>query len=170
MRILIIVIGGFAMLIVCVVAIGSLLPQKHVASRSASFRAAPEKLFSLIAGPQSWRPDVLRDESVPDTNGRELRRETARNGETITYELLDRKPPQSITRRIATENLPYSGSWTTALQPQGETTTVRITETGQVYNPVFRFVSRFVIGHTRTIDTYLRALGKANGQEIEIGS
>jgi hypothetical protein len=158
------------MLIVCVVAIGSLLPQKHVASRSASFRAAPEKLFSLIAGPQSWRPDVLRDESVPDTNGRELRRETARNGETITYELLDRKPPQSITRRIATENLPYSGSWTTALQPQGETTTVRITETGQVYNPVFRFVSRFVIGHTRTIDTYLRALGKANGQEIEIGS
>jgi hypothetical protein len=168
-KILIIVIGGFALLIVCVVAIGSLLPQKHVASRSASFRATPEKLFSLIAGPQSWRPDVLRDELVPDSNGRELRRETARNGETVTYELLDRKPPQSITRRIATENLPYSGSWNILLQPQGEMTTVKITENGQVYNPVFRFVSRFVIGHTRTIDTYLRALGKANGQEIEIG-
>ena len=170
MRILIIVIGGIALSIVCVAAIGSLLPQKHVASRSASFRATPEKLFSLIAGPQGWRPDVLRDEPVPDSNGRELRRETARTGETITYELLDRKPPQSITRRIATENLPYSGSWTILLQPQGDMTTVRITETGQVYNPVFRFVSRFAIGHTRTIDTYLRALGKANGQEIEIGS
>jgi len=162
-------IGSFALLVLCVVVIGSLLPQQHVASRSASFRATPENLFSLIAGPQGWRPDVLRDEPVPDTKGREFRRETARNGETITYELLNRKPPQSITRRIATENLPYSGSWTISLQPQGEMTTVKITETGQVYNPVFRFVSRFVIGHTRTIDTYLRALGKANGQDIEIG-
>jgi hypothetical protein len=164
------VIGGFALLIVCVVAIGSLLTQQHVASRRASFRATPEKLFSLIAGPQDWRPDVLRDEPVPDTNGRELRRETSRDGETITYELLNRKPPQSITRRIATENLPYSGSWAISIQPEGEVTNVRITETGQVYNPVFRFVSRFVIGQTRTIDTYLRGLGKANGQEIEIRS
>ena len=31
----------------------------------------------------------------------------------------------------------------------------RITENGEVYNPLFRFVSRFVMGHTRTIDTYL---------------
>lgn len=170
MRILIITIGGFALSIVCAIAIGSMLPQQHVASRSASFRATPEKLFSMIAGPQVWRPDVLRDEPVPDTSGRELRRETSRNGETITYELLNRKPPQSITRRIATENLPYAGSWTISLQPEGEFTNVRITETGQVYNPAFRFVSRFVIGHTRTIDSYLRALGKANGQEIEISS
>lgn len=168
MRILIIVVGGFALLVLCVVAIGSLLPKQHVASRSASFRATPEKLFSLIVGPQNWRPDVLHEEPVPDSSGRELRREASRGGETITYELLDRKPPESITRRIATENLPYSGTWTFSLRPEGESTVVRITETGEVYNPVFRFVSRFVIGHTATIDTYLRALGKANGQEIVI--
>jgi hypothetical protein len=36
-------------------------------------------------------------------------RETTRNGETITYELLDRMPPRSVKRRIATENLPYCG-------------------------------------------------------------
>ncbi len=95
-------------------------------------------------------------------------RETTRGGETVTYELLDRVPAKSLTRRIATENLPYSGAWTYSLQPDGEITVVRITEDGQVYNPVFRFMSRFVLGHTRTMDAYLRALGKATGQEVEI--
>jgi hypothetical protein len=32
---------------------------------------------------------------------------------------------------------------------------------------VFRFVSRFVLGHTRTIDGYLHALGKATGQDVQ---
>jgi hypothetical protein len=30
---------------------------------------------------------------------------------------------------------------------------------------VFRFVSRFIMGHTATIDAYLRALGKRFGTE-----
>lgn len=169
MRILLIVAGAIFLLAAGVVVIGSLLPKQHVASRSASYRATPEQLFTLIAGPQSWRPDVLRCETVRDAGGRELMHETTRNGETITYELLDRMPPTSIKRRIATENLPYSGSWAFSLKPNGGMTTiVRVTENGQVYNPVYRFMSRFVLGHTRTMDAYLHALGKATGQEVEI--
>jgi hypothetical protein len=95
-------------------------------------------------------------------------RETTRDGETITYELLDGTPLKSLKRRIATNNLPYSGTWTFSLQPNSEITTVRITEDGEVYNPVFRFISHFVLGHTRTVDAYLRALGKATGQEVEV--
>lgn len=168
MRILLIVIGGILVLILAVVVIGALLPKRHVVSRAASFRTTPEQLFALIAGPQSWRTDVTHCEAVPDAGGRELVRETTRNGETITYEILNRKPPESIERRIATENLPYSGAWFFSLRSESGATTVRITEDGEVYNPVFRFVSRFVLGHTRTIDAYLRALGKATGQEIRI--
>lgn len=162
------IVAGIVLLVIAVVVIGSLLPKRHVVSRSASYRAMPEHLFSLIAGPQSWRPDVLNYEVVPGDRGREFMRETTRDGETITYELLDRTPPKSLKRRIATDNLPYSGTWTFSLQPNGKTTTVRITEDGQVYNPVFRFVSRFVLGHTRGMDAYLRALGKAAGQEVEV--
>jgi hypothetical protein len=167
-RILQIVVACIVLLVLAVVGIGSLLPKQHVVSRSASYRATPDHLFSLIAGPQNWRPDVLRCEAVPGAGGREWMRETTRGGETITYELLDRIPPRSLKRRIATENLPYSGTWTYSLQPNGGITIVRITEDGQVYNPVFRFMSRFVLGHTRTMDAYLRALGKATGQEVEV--
>ena len=60
----------------------------------------------------------------------------------MTYEVLDRIPPTSIKRRIASEDLPYSGTWTYSLQPQGDLTIVRITEKGEVYDPVFRFVLR----------------------------
>jgi hypothetical protein len=168
MKILLMVIAGVALLGFSVVATGSLLPKGHVASRSASFNSTSEHLFSLIAGSQSWRQDVLCYEALPNNDGRQLVRETTRNGESITYELLDRMPPTSIKRKIATDNLPYSGSWTFSLQPQGGGgTLVRITENGQVSNPVFRFMSRFVFGHTRTIDNYLRELGKATAQEVE---
>jgi hypothetical protein len=167
-RILLIGVAGFVLLAISVVVIGSLLPKQHVVSRSASYRVPPERLFSLIAGPQDWRPDILHCEALPAVDGREWTRETTRNGETITYELLDRVAPRSVKRRIATENLPYSGTWTYSLEANDGITIVRITEDGQVYNPVFRFVSRFILGHTRTMDAYLSALGKATGQEVEV--
>jgi len=168
MRILLVVVGGVVLLILGVVVIGAVLPKRHVVSRSASYRATPEQLFALIAGPQNWRPDVLRSEAVPDPGGRQLTRETARDRGTVTYEPLDSEPPRSITRRIVTANLPYSGSWTYLLERSDGDTVVRITEDGEVYNPVFRFMSRFVFGQTRTMDAYLRALGKATGQGVEI--
>jgi hypothetical protein len=148
--------------------IGSLLPKRHAVSRSASYQATPGQLFRLIAGPQNWRPDVLHCEAIPDTNGRELTRETTRDGSTIIYETLDRVPDRSMKRRIATPNLPYSGTWTYSLEPSNESTIVRITENGEVYNPIFRFMSRFVLGQTRTMDAYLHALGKTTGQEVKI--
>jgi Polyketide cyclase / dehydrase and lipid transport len=153
-------------MVVAATVLGSLLPKRHLASRSATYRATPEQIYALIAGPQNWRPDLLRSEAVPDVNGRELVRETTRDGKTVTYEVLDRIPNRSIRRRIITPNLPYSGTWTYSLDARGQDTTLRISEDGEVYNPVFRFVSRFVLGHTHTIDSYLRALGKSMGQEI----
>jgi hypothetical protein len=151
-----------------VVVVGWLLPKRHVASRSAWYHATAEQLFALITGAQTWRSDVLRCESVQDAGGRQLLRETSRSGEDITYEVLDRNPPWSITRRIVTKGLPYSGTWRYSIKAEAGVTILRITEDGEVYNPVFRFMSRFVLGHTASIDAYLRALGKATGQDIEV--
>jgi len=168
MKLLLLLLAAMAVLIVGVVLIGSLLPKQHTATRSASYRATPEELFSFISGSQTWRPGVQHCEVSSDSAGRELLRETTRGGETITYAVLDRVPPRSLKRQIVTPNLPYSGTWTYALTPAGENTAVRITEDGEVYNPIFRFVSRFILGHTSTIDAYLHALGKATGQEVAI--
>jgi hypothetical protein len=41
--------------------------------------------------------------------------------------------------------------------------TLTITENGEVYNPLFRFVSRFIIGQTATMDGYIKALNAKLG-------
>jgi hypothetical protein len=59
------------------------------------------------------------------------------------------------------------GTWTHELTPDGSGTRLTITERGWVGNPIFRFVSRFVMGQTATIDSYLHALGKRFGEEVK---
>ena len=167
MKIFLIVLGVVVFSIAVVAAIGALLPKRHVIARSANFKASPEKLYVLIAGDQSWRPDVKGCELIAGQEGRRFQRETSKHGETILYELTDEKPPAAIVRRIAAENLPYGGSWSFELQPVEGGTRVRITEDGEVYNPIFRFVSKFVIGQTSTLDTYLKAMGKAAAEDVQ---
>ena len=65
-----------------------------------------------------------------------------------------------LVTRIADTGLAFGGSWTFALQPAASGTRLSITENGEVYNPLFRVMSRFVFGHTATIDRYLGDLQK----------
>jgi hypothetical protein len=165
MKIVLIIVGLLVLLVLCIVMIGCLLPKHHVAARSAVFKASPERLFALIAGSQDWRPDVKSCELLTQ-DGKQFQRETSNHDETILYELQNSHPPLSIERRIATENLPYAGTWSFVLTPENGATRVRITEDGEVYNPIFRFVSKFILGQTATQDAYLKAMGKATGEEI----
>jgi polyketide cyclase/dehydrase/lipid transport protein len=170
MRIVLIVVGVLVLLVVGVVVIGAMLPKRHVAERRATFKASPEKLFALIAGSQDWRPDVNSCELITGDGGKQFPREISKRGQTVLYELQGSKPPLAIQRRIATENLPYGGTWSFALEPANGETVVRITEDGEVYNPIFRFVSKFVMGQTAMQDAYLKAMGKAVGEDVRIGS
>ena len=168
MKIALMVGGVLVLLVAGVVVIGVMLPKRHVVERSAIFKASPEKLFALIAGNQDWRPDVKSCELITGESGKQFQRETSTHGETILYELQQRRPPLEIQRRIATENLPYGGTWSFVLDPANGETRVRITEDGEVYNPIFRFASKFVMGQTATQDAYLKAMGKAVGEEVRI--
>lgn len=170
MKIVLIVVGVLLVLVLGVVAIGAMLPKRHVAARRVTFRASPERLFALVAGNQDWRPDVKSCQLITAEDGTQFQRETSRHGETILYELQQSRQPLAIQRHIATENLPYGGSWTFALESVSGGTQVRITEDGEVYNPVFRFVSKFVIGQTSTMDAYLKAMGKAVGEVVQPGN
>lgn len=168
MKIALIVVGCLAMLIVTVAVIGALLPKHHIVTRSAKFRATPEKLFGLISGPQTWRPDVKQYEIIPNAGGSEKWRETDAGGQTIEYEIVDRRAPVLLKTRIITPDLPFNGGWTFFLSGDDAYTKVQITEEADVYNPIFRFVSKFIMGHTRSIDAYLTNLGKAVEEQVEI--
>lgn len=149
------VIAGLALL---VIVIGMFLPKGHVVSRTVSLQQPAETVWKLIAGPPNWRPDIRNYEPLPERDGHRVWRETGKDGQAITYEEMESLPPTRLVTRIADPQLPFGGTWTYDIKPDGQRCSLTITENGEVYNPLFRFVSRFVMGHTATIDAYIKAL------------
>ena len=168
---LLVAIGAVIGVAVLVVFVGSMLSREHSVSRRAHFNHTPEAIWEVIsdfANQTSWRTDVRSVERLPDKQGRQLWNETDKRGQTLTFETVESVAPRRLVRRIANENLAFGGSWTMEIGEYGEVTSLAITENGEVHNPVFRFMSRFIIGQTSAIDGYLRALGRKLGVEVTI--
>ncbi len=158
MRYVLIGIGVLVALVLCVVLVGWSLPKHHHVTVIRGYVATPEALFALISdvrGYPAWRRDVAKVEVLGDEGGHPRWRETNKRGESITYAVEESVPGRKLVGRIADTNLPFGGAWTYELTPAAAGTELAITEDGDVYNPIFRFVSRFVMGHTATIERYL---------------
>ena len=155
MRIVILVLGVLVALVLLVIAIGYALPVGHVATRDVRLTAPPERVFGVLRDVEkypTWRSDVKGVEvlaTVPALRWRE------RGDNDITLEMETVEAPRRIVTRIADRSLPFGGSWTYELSPQDGGTRLAITENGEVYNPLFRFMSRFVFGHTSTLEKFL---------------
>jgi len=165
----VLVIGAVVVgLVLVVVLIGALLPRDHVASVSAKISASPAAVWSAIVQPDAfptWRGDVRRVEMLTSTATGPSWREYTRSG-TLTMGIEQSEPPRRVVTRILDQNLPYGGVWEYDIAPDGANESrVTITERGWVSNPLFRFVSRFVMGQTSSMEAYLRSLGKHFGAE-----
>ncbi|HEY3133511.1 MAG TPA: SRPBCC family protein [Gemmatimonadaceae bacterium] len=158
MKVFLLIVGVVVGLVLVVVAIGYSLPVKHRGQGEAAFSAPPDSVFSLITNVEafpSWRPEVKSAERLPPRDGKQRFREVSNNG-TISYLIETLDPPRRMVTRIDDKALPFGGSWTYEVIPMGSTqSTLRITEDGEIYNPVFRFVGRFILGYDGTIKQYL---------------
>ncbi len=168
-----IILGCIAALVLLVVVIGVMLPQSHVAIRSARLHQPAGEVWKTITdvgSAGSWRNDVVRIEMLPPRDGRIVWREVSKDG-AMNYEgEAVRSPapgmPGRFISRITDRTLPFGGEWITDVSIVDGGTVVKITENGEVYNPLFRFVSKYVLGHASTIDGYLRALGQRYGESV----
>ena len=117
---------------------GALLPTAHVASRSKRISARPETVWGLINDPvatKGWGGDVKT-------------------------EVVERDEPRLLVTKIVGQSA-FGGTWTYEIAPDHhDAAMVTITERGEVYNPLFRTVSR-IMGQARTIDGYLAKLETA---------
>ena len=165
---ILIALGSLAALVALVAIAGSLLPKGHSATRRATFQhpaAEVWKAVTDIAGFPSWRGDLKSVERLPDRDGRPVWKEIGRHG-TMTLEQVEAIPPKRFVGRIADKNLPFGGTWTYVLSEEKGATTLAITEDGEVYNPIFRFLARFVFGHAATMEKYLKDLARKFGEEV----
>lgn len=160
--------GALIAAVLGVVLIGYSLPQAHVASVTATYSTAPADIWPWISQPEryaSWRTSLIGVELLPESHGRVAWRETGKDGKT-SYRFTERTEGTRLVTLITEEGLPFGGGWEFHLQPEGKGSRLTITEHGEVYNPVYRFVSRFFLGHTSTVEGYLTDLGKALGDPV----
>jgi len=154
----VVVVGAVLLVII----IGLLLPKSHVAARSIALHRPPGEVFRLISdvkGAPAWRPDVQTVELLTPVDGRVRFREKGKNG-ALTMEIVKSNSPSHMVTRIADAGLPFGGVWIFDVAPTPEGSRLNITERGEIYNPVFRFVSRFILGYNRTLNTYLQNVGR----------
>ena len=142
MRIAIWIVVSLVGIVGVVALIGYFLPVAHEASRSAEFNTPPEQVFALVADPNSYQGWW--------------------DGADVKTEVVERVPPTKLVTKIVGETQ-FGGTWTIDIAPTTNGSRMTITERGEIYNPVFRALARFVFGYTSTMDSCLSAAQKKLG-------
>jgi uncharacterized protein YndB with AHSA1/START domain len=157
--------GVLAAIVLVIVLVGWMLPVAHVASGSVRLARPSEEIHAIVSDVASypaWWADMTQIEMLPPVDGRTRFRQFM-GADPVIVEVLESVPPTRFVTRIADPDQPFGGTWTLEIAPDGTGSRLTVIERGEVYNPVFRFVSRFVFGHTATIDSFLRALQRKAG-------
>lgn len=159
-------------ILILIALIGWLLPKEHSVTREARFHQPPDAVWKAITdidAMPSWRQGLKSIKRLLDRNGMPAWVETSDSG-TIPFETVVSQPPSKLVVRIADSKLPFGGTWTYEITPVAGGSSLRIREDGEVYNPVFRFLTRFVFGYYGTMDTYLKSLAKKFSEPLAEGN
>lgn len=152
MKWLLIIAGIIACLVIIVVIAGYMLPVKHTATVIIHINAVQQDVWNRITTVEKypeWRKDV---KSVTVSSPTEWTEE-GDNGK-IPFKVREATPYEKWTSEISDKKLPFGGNWVYVLEAENGGTRITITENGEVYNPVFRFMSRYIMGHTATLNKY----------------
>jgi hypothetical protein len=167
-KILLRILAVLVLIVVVVILIGLLLPRAHTAVVEGRYRASSDQLYNAIDnvadGPR-WRTGLQRVEILSAAGEPKRWRETADWG-TLTFVQESNDPGQRIVSRIVDEGQGFGGTWTFEITPDANGAVLRVTERGEVSNPLYRFMSRFVVGYYRSAETYVRDLGRHVGEDV----
>ncbi len=156
------VLGVIAMLFIG----GLFISRTHSATGSVKLAASRESVWAVITdhpGQVSWRKGLRAVERGEEINGHAVWREIDSRGRVMPIEIVSSDAPRRMVARIVDEGLPFGGTWTYELTPEGSGTRVRITEDGVIKPPPFRYIAR-LMGYDATLRGYLRALSAKFGE------
>ncbi len=167
------IVAVLVALVLTPVLVGALLPKRHRVTRSLRLDRPREAVWARIVdieGSAAWRTDLLAVEPARNEDGVPLWVEVERDGGSTTYRTTEERGPERLVREIVPRGQPYGGRWIIELREEAGGTVVRVTEEGAVYNALFRFVGRLMLGYARKVERYLRALAASFDEEAHIES
>lgn len=165
MRWVLIVVGSLIGLVILMALIGLLLPRTHKATSRLAIPQPPDTVWAAVrdfSQVASWWPDVKKVERLENANGKERWRESLGGDMALTLRIDEETPPSRMRSVIEDTGEPFGGEWIYSITSDGPGSIIEITEDGWVSNPIFRTVS-LAMGHHRTMDSYLTALGTKFG-------
>ncbi|MEI8281111.1 MAG: SRPBCC family protein [Armatimonadota bacterium] len=165
MSIVLIIVGIFVVPILVAMIGGAMLPIAHVASVEKTLPAEPEKVWKLLTDLENqpkWRSEV---KSIRVTSREPLSWVESSSFGEIPMKIDDEEANKRLVTRIDSTTLPFGGTWTYILSEAKGYTKLTITENGEVRQPIFRFLSKYVFGHTKTLNTYMSSLEAAVKKE-----
>jgi hypothetical protein len=158
MKWLLIIVIAIVVLVALMYLIGYFMPVKHVARHSVVLNTTPEELWKILhdqAQYSKWRSDLKKVDVKDERHWTEI----SSNGK-LDFESEIVRPNELFHSHIMNKDLPFGGSWTYELRSNGKGTELMITENGEVYNPLFRFMSKYIFGHETTLKKYGEDLTK----------
>ena len=139
MKWILIVLAVLVVFVTVIAAIGARLPRQHVASRTLRVRRSPQEVWPILM-------QITSASSVP-------------------VDVVEQDAPRRMVTRVKETEKMFGGTWTCVVAPEPEGSTLTITEDGWVGNPIFRVMSRYVIGHHATIDGVLKQVATKLSEE-----
>ncbi|MBX2802473.1 MAG: SRPBCC family protein [Myxococcales bacterium] len=133
---------------------GATLVATHTATQERLLSAPADEVWELIADPLAaprWRPDVSAVQALGEGRFRE------EGAEPLTIEVRHAERPHRYEAAIV-DNPTFGGTWTWELQPEGQGTRVRVTERGEVYDPLARVFFTWFMDPEATMRDQLDAL------------
>ena len=155
-----------ALLAVLVVAVGFTLPERHRAVVRAHYAQPVEAVHHAIidvAAAPTWRAGV---DSVRILTQQPLTWREYTEWGALTMTMVETSSNRIVSRIVDTGE-GFGGTWTFELEPDAGGTALTIAEDGEVYNPIFRFMSRFVFGYYGGLESYAASLGRKFGEEVQ---
>ena len=154
-----IILISIAALVALIYLAGSLMEVSHTATVERLIPLEKDRVWSIVTNFKeypSWRSDVKSVTAKDESHWTEVNA----YDDQVDYQLTVLDSTGTVETRIMNKDLPYGGYWTIQLEQAEGGTLVTITEHGEVFNPLFRFMSKYIFGHDTTIKQYLDNLSK----------
>ncbi|MBL0935385.1 MAG: SRPBCC family protein [Rhizobiaceae bacterium] len=156
MKLLIVSMGILITVAICIVALGSLLPETRTGGADQVVAAPVAAVVAIITDVErqaEWRSEVR---SIELDGASWI--ETTTYGERIRFTWTDRSANRLALRFQSDRG--YTGEWTAELTPAPEGTRIVVQELARISNPVGRLMARILFDPAAFSKRYLESLAK----------
>jgi hypothetical protein len=151
-------LGILIVLIAIVYLIGLLMNVKHEATIQREFKKiGMDEILSVIKdykGYANWWSGI-KELTIDSVNHWT---EKNSHGDKVSYRLEMGDEKGKLITRILNKDLAYGGFWEFTFTSIDDGCSIKIVENGEVYNPLFRFMAKYIFGHETTLKNYMNDL------------